>query len=123
MMLIQMGSANEVKANVVIQGMLGIDARDVGPIDPIGNSRLSKSMTALAMPAVDLSEFDLACPLYIIQGDSDTMGIPSAIKEQISQLHAMEVKIYWVEGAGHLLHLTHSDDVARAFAAVRRQLR
>ena len=117
--LIQMGSANEMKANVGLQKMMSISVRDVGPIDPIGNSRMSNSMTALSMPDVDLGAVVLTCPLYIIQGDGDTMGLKSAVEEQSTWIRATEVKIFWVEGAGHLVHLTNTDDVARLFGVIR----
>lgn len=117
--LIQMGSANEMKANVGLQKMMSISVRDVGPIDPIGNSRMSNSMTALSMPDVDLKAVVLTCPLYIIQGDGDTMGLKSAVEEQSTWIRATEVNIFWVEGAGHMVHLTNTDDVARLFSIIR----
>ena len=120
--LIQMGSANEMKANVGLSKMLTIPPQDVGPIDPIGNSRLSKSMTALSMPDIRFEDVDIACPLYAIQGRQDTMGVPELILDQVGAMRTPKVEFFWVEGAGHLLHLTHPDDVARAFATVRGRL-
>ena len=120
--LIQMGSVNEMKTNLGMSNMLSIPPQDIGPIDPIGNSRLSKSMTALSMPVVHFEDVSLGCPLYAIQGRQDTMGVPELIEAQIGAMRAPKIEFFWVDGAGHLLHLTHPDDVALALVQVRSRL-
>jgi pimeloyl-ACP methyl ester carboxylesterase len=117
--LIQMGSANEMKANIGLSTIMSIPPQDIGPIDPIGNSRLSQSMNALHMPDIHFEDVAIVCPLYVIQGDSDTMGVKSIIQSQIGALRATKVEFFWIEGAGHLLHLTHPEGVACAFSSLR----
>ena len=47
------------------------------------------------------------------------MGLRNVIEEQIPLITAPRVQIFWIEGAGHMLHLTHADEVAKRMAHIR----
>ena len=79
-------------------------------------------MAALSLPNINLAHLSFTCPLYVIQGEDDTMmGSKDILIEQLETVHTSK-SVHWIPGAGPLMHLTHPDKVADAFDSIRREL-
>ena len=115
---IQVASANEMKENGNLHNVVSIPMRAYGPVEPTAYRRFSDCMSALSNPQIDLSQVDVRCPYHVIQGDRDTMGLHNVIEEQVRAIRAPSKHIHWIEGAGHVLHLTHTFDVARVIRSI-----
>ena len=119
---IQLGTANELKQNGDISRLFSTPMRYLGPTDLAESGAFSKSMASLPLPDIHLDALRLQCPLHIIQGDRDTMGLQEVIAEQVDAIRAPSKTIHWIRGAGHTPHVTHMEEVRAALREVRRSL-
>lgn len=114
----QLHMTNELYVNGM---MLAVPQRLIGPVDDKRvQQRLMNSMKALGFPHVDLHEISIDCPLYVIQGVNDTMGLSSVTETQLGYADAPFKQLFWIQNAGHMAHLTQPKQVAAAFREIYR---
>jgi pimeloyl-ACP methyl ester carboxylesterase len=107
---VQLATMTELSTN---GGMIDLlrNREDVTPSDTRTQNQLSSAMSAIEMPDIRLEHIVLRCPLYVIQGSKDTMGVASVIPSTVDRIRAPRKRVFWIEGAGHLLHVTHTAQV------------
>ena len=80
---------------------------------------ITKCLGLLDFPPIHVEDLRLECPLHVIHGSLDTMGAAEVIVEQLDAVQAPSKRIYWVEGAGHPLHLTHTAEAKQILRSIR----
>ncbi len=120
--VITLGGLNEMNANGGVLGnfkMLSSEGMGgVAPSDRPTQKQFGEAMKAIAPIEIHMNRIVLECPLYIIQGMKDTMGLAAAIPRAVETIRAPRKRIFWIKDAGHVPHLSSPQGVRDAIRTI-----
>lgn len=121
---VQLAMVNEMRQNGGM-GTLLTDPnamKTMSPTDVTTQMQVGMAMAKLPFPDIHNERVRLHCPLYVVQGSSDTMGAAELVPAAVASMAAPTKTVLWIDGAGHTPHISHPDKVCDAFGRIEREL-